>query len=238
MAPTLGLALGKNVAMRFCCQQICWSSHGFQEGKQMVSWIGQEEFNSLGRDGVSALQTTSSAKPLGYSTSAHFCLTQGRSSDLATKETKKGKARKERLKHLLNPYVLRSSNESSPQSPVQVLGQSCQRDQVSSVALHLSLWERQQENTLEVVWILLDNFSSIYCHVKMFPRTRPKTSSDGHPLHSGTAAISGHRWSRQKICKRNQKSSSEASQCPCCPYNKLLNPYFKKCFEVNTKSVS
>lgn len=59
MAPTLNLALGKNAAMRLCCQQICWCSRGFQEGKQMVSWIGQEEFN---RDGVSALPTTSPAK--------------------------------------------------------------------------------------------------------------------------------------------------------------------------------
>lgn len=61
-ALTLNLALVKNVAMRLCYQQICWCSRGFQEGKQRVSWIGQEEFNSLGRDGVSALQTTSSAK--------------------------------------------------------------------------------------------------------------------------------------------------------------------------------
>lgn len=71
--------------------------------------------------------------------SAHFSLTQGSSSDLASKETKKGMARKERFKHLLNPSVLRSSNENFPQSPVWVLGHSSQGDQVSSVALHLSL---------------------------------------------------------------------------------------------------
>lgn len=59
IALTLNLAPVKNVAMRLCYQQICWCSRGFQEGKQRVSWIGQEEFNSLGRDGVSALQTSS-----------------------------------------------------------------------------------------------------------------------------------------------------------------------------------
>lgn len=131
----------------------------------MASWIGQEEFNSLGRDGVSALQTTSSAKCCSQVAAPLLPFPDtGEQFWPPTKETKKGKARKERLKHLLNP-VLRS-NENFSQSPMQVLGHSSQGDRVSSVALHLSLWERQQENTWEMVWILLDNFSSVYCHIK------------------------------------------------------------------------
>lgn len=39
-----------------------------------------------------------------------------------------------------------------------------------------------------------------------------------------------------KICKKIQKPSSEASMCPRSPYNKLLNPFFKKMlFEVLEK---
>lgn len=115
--------------------------------------------------------------------------------------------------------------------PMQVLGHSSQGDQGSSAALHLSLWVKQQESTWEGLWILLDNFSGVYCHVKI---TWPMTSSGGHPLHGETAAISGHQWhgfkyrSRQQNMQKNQKPSSEASLCPCCPHNELLNPSFKK----------
>lgn len=83
-APTL------NLAMRLCCQQIYWCSHGFQEGKQMVSWIGQEEFNSLGRDGVSALDNI-------FCQWQHLCSLFPDPGDQfwpPSKETKKGKAEK------------------------------------------------------------------------------------------------------------------------------------------------
>lgn len=191
MAPTLNLALGKNVAIRFCCQQICWCSCGFQEGKQMVSWIGQEEFNSLGSDGVWALRTMCcqvAAPLLSYS------LSQGSSSDLAAKETKNRQGQKGEAQAPAELFVLRSRDESFPQRLRQILGHSSLGDQVSSGALHLCLWERQQGNTWEVVRIFLDNFSGVYCHVKMSPRTQPKTSSDGHPLHGETPAIFGHWW--------------------------------------------
>lgn len=143
---------------------------GGQTRKQVLSGIGQERFNSLGRDG-GGLGPVDTSSPWCYGQVAAllltFFLTQGSEWFWpCVIRNQKRQGRKKRLKHLLNAAVLRSQQRGSsvskslPHGPARAPGCSSLRDQAVSRGSVLDLCqEGQQGKPWKVVWIILVKFT-------------------------------------------------------------------------------
>lgn len=205
----------------------------------MFPWLArgqtrkQEGFNSLGRDGGSRTSWPRGQCPFAGATAKWQRLrspfpTQRSPSDLPSWETKKGQAKKRGSSSCWMSLHWEVSSESFPHGHTWVLGHSPHGDPAVSGGSALNLcWERRWRNPWGVVWVILAMFTAM----SKYPLGQPVAM--GNPLTSEMDEVSGYQQLGLNLNKvenlkestakyaRHRKPSSEANQCPRCPYNKI-----------------